>query len=209
MRSRSGNAVVAGVAVLLLTWGLVLSRAAATSVDELGRLALGLAIIVTAALVGGHFAVSIGQPAVLGELVAGIGLGNAPGLAGLQFIGADPYLDILSRVWMLLLLFEVGLDLSVRDLLAVGRSSFAVAVIGTASTLAIGMGTAAALMPDMSIVNHCSSAPPSRRRASGSRHASSRTWARREAPRQRSSPRGLDRAPTPRGSAECPSSHSS
>jgi len=154
MRFRIGNAVVAGVAVLVLAWGLVLSRGAAASVDDLGRLALGLAIIVTAALVGGHVAVSIGQPAVLGELVGGVVLGNAPGLAGLQFIGADPYLDILSRVGMLLLLFEVGLELSVRDLLAVGRSSFAVAVIGSASSLAIGMGTAALLMPDLSIVNH-------------------------------------------------------
>lgn len=138
----------------MLAGGLVLSRGASTSVDELGRLALGLAIIVTAALVGGHFAVSIGQPAVLGELLAGIVLGNAPGLAGLQFIGADSYLDILSRVGMLLLLFEVGLELSVRDLFAVGRSSFAVAVTGTASSLAIGMGTAAVLTPDMSMVNH-------------------------------------------------------
>ena len=60
-------------------------------------LALGLAIIVTAALFGGNLAVHVGQPAVLGELLAGMLLGNLPGLGRLQFLGADPYLDILSE----------------------------------------------------------------------------------------------------------------
>jgi Kef-type K+ transport system membrane component KefB len=115
-------------------------------VDQLGWLALGLAIIVSAALFGGNLAAYIGQPAVLGELLAGMLLGNLPGLGRLQFLGADPYLDILSRVGMLLLLFEVGLDLSVRDLFAMGPSSLLVAVIGTASSLAIGTGTAALFM---------------------------------------------------------------
>jgi Na+:H+ antiporter len=139
--------VLVGAGVLLLAGGLTLSRGAPGPFDELGWLALGLAIIVTAALLGGHLAGRIGQPAVLGELLAGMLLGNLPGLGTLQFLGADPYLDILSRVGMLLLLFEVGLDLSVRDLFAVGPSSLLVAVIGTTSSLALGTGTAALLMP--------------------------------------------------------------
>ena len=146
--------MLVGAAVLLLAGGLTLSRGAQGPFDELGWLALGLAIIVTAALLGGHLAGRIGQPAVLGELLAGMVLGNLPGLGRLQFVGADPYLDILSRVGMLLLLFEVGLDLSVRDLFAVGPSSLLVAVIGTASSLAIGTGTAAVLMPGAPIATH-------------------------------------------------------
>jgi Kef-type K+ transport system membrane component KefB len=47
---------------------------------------------------------------------------------------------------MLLLLFEVGLDLSVRDLFAVGPSSIMVAIIGTVASLAIGTGAATVLM---------------------------------------------------------------
>jgi Kef-type K+ transport system membrane component KefB len=143
-----------GAAVLLLAGGLALSRGATGQFDELGWLALGLAIIVAAALLGGHVATRIGQPAVLGELLAGMILGNMIGLEKLQFLGADPYLDILSRVGMLLLLFEVGVDLSVRDLLSVGPSSFAVAVIGTVATLAIGTVTAAVFMPDASTAAH-------------------------------------------------------
>ena len=134
-------------ALLLLAGGLTLARGAPTQFDELGRLALGLAIIVSAALLGGHLAARLGQPVVLGELAAGMVLGNLPGLGPLQFVGADPYLDILSRVGMLLLLFEVGLDLSVRDLFALGRSSLFVAVIGTAASLALGTLTAALLIP--------------------------------------------------------------
>ena len=141
-------------AFLCLAGGLAIARDAAGPLDELGWLALGLAIIVTAALLGGHLAARIGQPAVLGELLAGMLLGNLPGLARLQFLGADPYLDILSRVGMLLLLFEVGLDLSVRDLFEVGSSSLLVAVIGTVSSLAIGTAAAALLLPGAPTATH-------------------------------------------------------
>jgi Kef-type K+ transport system membrane component KefB len=148
------HVVVVGAAVLLLAGGFALSREAQGPFDELGRLALGLAIIVPAALLGGHLAGRIAQPAVLGELVAGMLIGNLPGLGTLKFLGANPYLDILSRVGMLLLLFEVGLDLSVRDLFAVGPSALLVAVLGTASSLALGTGTAALLMPGAATAAH-------------------------------------------------------
>jgi Kef-type K+ transport system membrane component KefB len=48
---------------------------------------------------------------------------------------------------MLLLLFEVGLELSVADLFLVGPSSLLVAMLGTAASLGIGTATAALLMP--------------------------------------------------------------
>ena len=146
--------MLVGVAILLLGGGLVLSHGALGPFDQLSWLALGLAIIVTAASLGGHLAGRFGQPAVLGELLAGMLLGNLPGLARLQFLSADPYLDILARVGMLLLLFQVGLDLSVRDLFAVGPSSLLVAVIGTASSLAIGTATATVLMSGASTAAH-------------------------------------------------------
>ena len=147
MTSRSAlHLSLVGAGVVLLASGFALSQTAPSQVDELGRLALALTVIITAALLGGHLAGRFGQAAVLGELAAGMALGNLAG-AGLQFIATDPYLDILARIGMLLLLFEVGLDLSVRDLFAVGWSSLLVAVIGTVASLAIGAGTAALLMP--------------------------------------------------------------
>ena len=145
--------MLVAAAVLLLAAGLVLSRGNAPG-DDLGWLALELAVLVAAALAGGHVAARLGQPAVLGELLAGIVIGNLPGLGSLHGLGVDPYLDILARVGMLLLLFEVGLDLSVRELFAFGPSSLLVAAIGTAASLAIGAGAATLLMPGAPTVAH-------------------------------------------------------
>jgi Na+:H+ antiporter len=153
IRSLVRLALLSG-ALVLLVGGLVLAHGTAATVDELGWLTLGLTIVVTTALFAGHLAARLGQPAVLGELLAGILLGNLPGLSRLHFIAVDPYLDILARLGMLLLLFEVGLDLSVRDLFAVGPSSLLVAVIGTVSSLAIGGLASAGLMPDAPLVAH-------------------------------------------------------
>jgi Kef-type K+ transport system membrane component KefB len=147
MRGRSALYVfLVSIGAALLALGALLSRDASARSDELGWLALGLTVVVTAALVGGHLAVRFGQAAVLGELIAGMLLGSVASGIGLRFIATDPYLDIVARVGMLLLLFEVGLDLSVRDLFAVGPSSMMVAIIGTIASLVIGTGAATALM---------------------------------------------------------------
>jgi Kef-type K+ transport system membrane component KefB len=140
--------------VVLVVVGIGLSRTDPSQVDELGRLALGLTILVTAALVGGHLAGRLGQPTVLGELLAGIALGALAGTAGLGFIAANPYIDMVARIGMLLLLFEVGLDLSVHDLYIVGPSALVVAVTGTLASLAIGTGAAMALMPGAPLATH-------------------------------------------------------
>jgi Kef-type K+ transport system membrane component KefB len=141
-------------AVVLLAGGLILTGSAGAPIDALGQLAFGLTVIVTAALVGGHLMARAGQPPVLGELLAGVVLGSLPGLGGLHFIAVDPYVDILARIGMLLLLFEVGLELSVGDLFLVGTSSLLVAVVGTGASLAIGTATAAWLMPGASTAAH-------------------------------------------------------
>src|SRR5581483_7489981 len=104
--------------------------------------------------------------------LAGMLLGGVASRVGLQFIATNPYLDILAQLGMLLLLFEVGVDLSVRDLFAVGPSSVTVALIGTVSSLVVGAAAAAWVMPDSRAPPTSSWAPRSRRRASASRPAS-------------------------------------
>jgi Kef-type K+ transport system membrane component KefB len=143
--------IVVAVGLSLLAAGLVISHAG--ELDELGRLALGLALVLVAAILGGHFATRLGQPAVLGELVAGMFVGNLP-VHALDFLRTNAYLDILSQVGMVLLLFEVGLGLSVRDLAAVGSSSFVVAVLGTIASVAAGLFTARTLLPAAPAVTH-------------------------------------------------------
>ena len=142
----------AAIGACLLAAGLIVAHGGA--LDELGRLALGLAVVLTAAVAGGHVAARLGQPAVLGELLAGMVIGNIPGLDVLHEFGTDRYLDILSQVGMMLLLFEVGLGLSVRDLFAVGASSFLVAVLGTTGSIGVGTVVARLLLPASPIISH-------------------------------------------------------
>jgi Kef-type K+ transport system membrane component KefB len=135
------------VAVLLLVGGVAVSGPAAGAQGELGRLALNLTILVTAALVGGHLAVRARQPAVLGELLAGLLLGTLP-FEVLHQISTDASVDMLAQLGMLLLLFEVGLELRVADLFAVGSSAVLVAAAGTTASIVCGTAAAFVLLPE-------------------------------------------------------------
>jgi Kef-type K+ transport system membrane component KefB len=86
--------------------------------DPVSAVVLGLAVILVAAKLAGHLAVRIGQPAVLGELIAGVALGSADltGLQWFQGLETDASIDMLSRIGVLILLFEVGLESTVRDM---------------------------------------------------------------------------------------------
>ncbi len=57
-------------------------------------------------------------------------------------------LDMLSRLGVILLLFEVGLESRVRDMLAVGASSLLVAVIGVVTPMILGFGVGYMLLSD-------------------------------------------------------------
>lgn len=105
--------------------------------DPVSRLGLAIAVILVAAKVGGDLAVRARQPSVLGELVAGILLGSLP-LSFVRELRTDASVDMLARIGVLVLLFEVGLDSTVRDVLRVGIPSTRVAVLGSVGTLLFG-----------------------------------------------------------------------
>src|SRR5947208_11434539 len=75
--------------------------------DPVASVILSLAIILVAAKIGGHLAARINQPPVLGELLAGVLVGNLSlvGYHGFELLGADPSIDMLSRIGVILLLF--------------------------------------------------------------------------------------------------------
>lgn len=106
--------------------------------DRVSPAALGLVVILLAAKIGGHLAVRAGQVAVLGELLAGVVLGNAPGFDVLRWIREDPSIDMFARFGALLLLFDVGLELTVREVMTTGRSALSIAVLGTVASLLCG-----------------------------------------------------------------------
>jgi len=93
-----------------------------------------IAILGSAKLLG-ELAERIGQPAVLGELVAGVLLGKS--LLGI----VDPneeVIHLLAEVGVILLLFEIGLETDLRRLLRVGAASSLVAVVGVAAPFLLG-----------------------------------------------------------------------
>ena len=79
-----------------------------------------------------------GQPAVLGELLAGVLIG--PGVLGL--IHLSTVVMALAEVGVVLLLFEIGLESDLEELLRAGLQSTVVAAVGVLCPLALGFGLA-------------------------------------------------------------------
>jgi Kef-type K+ transport system membrane component KefB len=118
-------------------------------VDPIAQVALHLAVILVAAKLGGELAVRLRQPAGLGEILAGLALGNL-GLVGIHALGSiatDPAIDTLARLGVLILLFEVGLESTVRDMMQVGASSLLVATLGVVAPFGLGWLVGAWLLP--------------------------------------------------------------
>ncbi|GEJ55320.1 Na+/H+-exchanging protein [Anaeromyxobacter diazotrophicus] len=105
--------------------------------------------MLVAAKLGGALAEALGQPAVLGELLAGIGLGALPlaGVRALEFIPGDATVAALAELGVILLLFEVGLSTRLADLLQVGVSALLVATVGVAVPMVLGWLAGRWLLP--------------------------------------------------------------
>jgi len=99
---------------------------------EVGHFFFILIVILLAAKLAGELFERIGQPAVLGELVAGVVLGAS--VLGLVPVDpADPYgsmVHVLAEVGVAILLFEIGLETDLREMFHVGSSALMVAVVG-------------------------------------------------------------------------------
>jgi Kef-type K+ transport system membrane component KefB len=107
---------------------------------------LALIAIFVAAKLFGELASRVGQPAVLGELVGGL----VVGVSGLQLV--DPSNDtihLLAQLGIVLLLFLIGLQTDLKQLMRVGPAAVIVAIAGVAVTFAggYGLGTLLRLPP--------------------------------------------------------------
>lgn len=94
-----------------------------------------LVVMLAAAKLFGYLAQRIGQPAVLGELVAGVVLGMS--VLGLVNPRND-VLHLLAEIGVVILLFEIGLETDLRKLVHVGGESALVAIVGVALPFALG-----------------------------------------------------------------------
>lgn len=116
----------------------------------IGQILVALTALLVAAKVGGGVAERLGQPAVLGELLAGIGAGalSLLGADTLAFAARDPVVGALAELGVILLLFEVGLSTRLADLAKVGLSAFLVAGAGVLAPMALGILAGMWLLPD-------------------------------------------------------------
>jgi len=117
---------------------------------------LALAVILIAAKLGGALATRLGQPAVLGELAMGVVVGNLHflGFTGFDHYKTDPMVDMIARLGVIILLFAVGLESTVGQMMAVGVSALLVATVGVIAPFALGWGVGALLLPDASVYVH-------------------------------------------------------
>ena len=124
--------------------------------DPIAPVVLALALILVAAKIGGDLARRIGQPAVLGELAFGVLIGNLTlvGFDGLEPIKHDGTISMLASLGVLILLFEVGLESTISQMMKVGLSAFMVATLGVVAPFLLGWGVSAWLMPEHSIYLH-------------------------------------------------------
>ncbi|MGH2627253.1 MAG: cation:proton antiporter, partial [Anaerolineales bacterium] len=118
------------------------SRSVAAAADELLPLLFMLAVLVAAAKVFGSLSLRLGQPAILGELVAGLILGpSLLDLASLPFLRASdatPTIHLLGQLGVILLMFAAGLEVDVGDLRRSGRPAALAGVFGVLVPLALG-----------------------------------------------------------------------
>jgi Kef-type K+ transport system membrane component KefB len=108
-----------------------------------------MALILTVARIAGHVAHVLGQPQVLGELLAGIALGASEihGWHGMKELVHTPLVAGLAELGVILLLFEVGLESTVGQMARVGSSAALVATLGVVAPFLLGWGASASLLP--------------------------------------------------------------
>jgi Kef-type K+ transport system membrane component KefB len=129
-------------------------------VQALTTILVDLFILFTAARLAGIVAVRLGQPAVIGELLAGIvigphalGLVGHPGAGMLELFGGDRAAaahalelthETVAELGVVVLLFSVGLETRATDILRVGARAGLVGVLGIVVPFVLGFALMAA-----------------------------------------------------------------
>jgi len=123
------------LALLAAAWPVFASGS-----DVVGENLLWLAIIILAARLFAPLAQRIGFPAVLGELLLGVVLGNI-GLLGVHYfdsIAKDPIIVFMAELGVIILLLQIGLETRLGDLVKVGARASLVGSVGIIVPFALG-----------------------------------------------------------------------
>ncbi|MDQ2974216.1 MAG: cation:proton antiporter, partial [Acidobacteriota bacterium] len=151
---------ILAIPLALLFWQTAAAAGEASSFADAHGLQpmvlVGLAAILIVAKLGGELFERIGQPAVLGELVAGIIVGNLAlfGFTGAEQLKTNDLIAALAELGVIILLFEVGLESDLKEMAKVGWSSLLVAVLGVIAPFFLGWGVSRYFLPNEPTLVH-------------------------------------------------------
>ncbi len=154
-RLRLRPALVLAALGALLADSALAAGAGQGGVDMLPVLA-ALALILVLARLGGALFEYFKLPAVLGELAAGIVLGNLTlvGYHGFDELRSLPTVEAMAQIGVLFLLFQVGLESDVAKMAAVGLSASLVAVLGVVAPMLLGLGVSQGFLGGHHFLTH-------------------------------------------------------
>ena len=116
------------------------------------RSIVALAVVVAAARAGGAAAARLRQPRVLGELFVGLILGNLvlAGVSVVDYLKSDALLDVVSRIAVIVLLFQASLESTVGEMKKLGVPAILIAACGIAGSFVAAWGITQWLLPSVS-----------------------------------------------------------
>ena len=116
----------------------------------------GVAVMLVVGKLGGEIFERLGQPAVLGELIGGIVIGNLVifGFMGVEPLKSNAIIAALAEIGVIILLFEVGLESDLREMMDVGWSSLLVALLGVIAPFLLGWAVSAYFIPGQARLGH-------------------------------------------------------
>lgn len=115
--------------------------------DDLTQVLLQLFAILVAAKLGNEIFRRLGQPPVVGEILGGVVAG--PAVLGVYEVNAET--ELFAEIGVVLLLFQVGLETRLHELLRVGPTALAVGILGVILPFAGGFVAAELAGGDLSL----------------------------------------------------------
>ena len=115
--------------------------------DHVAEVLGQLFVILLAAKLGDELFKRIRQPPVVGEIMAGVLVG--PSVLGWYEINSET--TLFAEIGVVLLLFQVGVETRLHDLLRVGPTALAVGALGVALPFAAGFGLGTLIGADVGV----------------------------------------------------------
>jgi len=109
--------------------------------EHLAQTLTQLFVVLLAAKIGDEIFKRIGQPALVGEILGGVLVG--PAVLGIYRV--TPETELFAEIGVVLLLFQVGVETRIGDLLRVGGTAASVGVMGVILPMGGGLALGAVL----------------------------------------------------------------